>query len=248
MHELVGETMGQAYDLFEGFPHDRLFLQDGLSRAEGNLFAPSGDNPKTALLRNRERQVSFLVGEVDLEFAVNTSPLLNTTEWGPCVSLPSDDWADELKKQDDCFYFDGPMLTFSSLTEPDEPDIEDVVRLGERHVEQIKPQGWESPAEFVRQSIGFGVAAEDKLLSYAISNFTLSDSMEVAVWTSPDHHRNGLAYRSASALLEFCRTENIAPLWTSWSGNTAACGLARKLGFTKEVAHDWAFVKPKKHT
>jgi hypothetical protein len=48
--------------------------------------------------------------------------------------------------------------------------------------------------------------------------------------------------------MAFCRLEHIKPQWTSWSGNTAACGLARKLGFTVEVAHDWAFVKPKKQT
>ena len=125
--------------------------------------------------------MSFLVGEVDLEFALRSAPLLQTTEWGPCVSLPSGDWADELKKRDHCFYFDGSMLTFSEVTESDEPYAEGVIRLDGCHVEQIKLQGWESPSEFVRQSIGFGVAAEGKLLCYAISNFALSNSMEVSV-------------------------------------------------------------------
>lgn len=46
--------------------------------------------------------------------------------------------------------------------------------------------------------------------------------------------------------MAFCRSEGIKPRWTSWSGNTAACNLARKLGFAEESSHEWAFVKPKK--
>jgi hypothetical protein len=34
-------------DLLADFPYDRLFLEDALGRAEGNLFAPSTGDPKT---------------------------------------------------------------------------------------------------------------------------------------------------------------------------------------------------------
>jgi RimJ/RimL family protein N-acetyltransferase len=160
------------------------------------------------------------------------------------LSLPSKDWGDELKKLDDRFHFDGSMITFSGLSTAVESGSKEVTRLEEPHLEQIDIQGWDNAAEFARRSAGFGIVAEGKVLSYAISNFDLSDSIEVAVWTSPDHLRKHFAYKSASALMRFCRESDIAPQWTSWSGNTAACSLARSLGFTREIAHDWAFVKP----
>ncbi len=55
----------------------------------------------------------------------------------------------------------------------------------------------------------------------------------------------GFAFSAASALLDFCRSRGMAAQWTSWSGNIAACNLARQLGFQEAHPHYWAFVKPK---
>ena len=247
MHEIKESVEKRATEVFAAFPYDRLFLRDALTRATGNLFADSSAKPETHFLRNALRQVSFISGQYDGEFVAEIAFLLQAEEWGPSVSLPSATWRDDLIKRDDLFYIGEPMITFSRLGPPSEVEMsgDKVVRLDEAHIDQIKPNGWTSAAEFVQKNVGFGVVSDGEVLSYAISNFAVSDVVEVAVWTSSDHQRMGLAFESASALLNFCRTERIDAQWTSWSGNTAACNLARKLGFEEEHLHDWAFVKPK---
>jgi len=236
-----------AFDtLFERFPHDRLFLRDALTRKAGNLFTPSTDATETVLLRNSAREIHFLTGSVDAEFAASAAPTLQSTSWGPCICLPSDEWADALKRRKDCFYFDGPMITFSGLAFDSEDIYSDVIRLEASHIAQVAPQGWRSATDFVDKSIAFGVVVDDSVVSYAISNFALADEIEVAVWTAGDHQRKGLAYKSAATLMDFCARNDVRPQWTSWSGNTAACELARKLGFRHESPHEWAFIKPAK--
>ena len=239
--------MKRAEEVFARFPHDWLFLKDALARSAGNLFASPLEIPETHLLRNEVRQISFIAGRCDSGFAADAASLLQTGKWGPCVSLPSDDWRESLAKLGDLFYIGDSMITFTGLAPAAGGSLEgrEAVRLEGKHAGQITLRGWPSASTFVQSSIGFGIVADGQVLSYAISNFPMSDAMEVAVWTSPEHRRRGLAFKSASALLNFCRNKDIEAHWTSWSGNVAACSLARKLGFAEEHPHDWAFVNPK---
>jgi GNAT superfamily N-acetyltransferase len=257
MERFRGDSTLEAKRAFRGFPHDRLFLRDALSRADGNLFVDRLPDPTVWLLRNQQRDTSFIVGECPTTgFIPEVAASLQTDQWGPCLSLPSESWQQSLSDRfGELFYFGEPMITFQNLDPTQFRAAETlsqlsgefkVVQLAVRHLEQIRPRGWADPKHFIEQSVGFGVVdGIDQIASYALSNFVLEDAVEVAVETEPEYRRRGFARLAASALLSFSISKGLAPQWTSWAGNLEACSLARKLGFRDEHPHAWAFVRPR---
>ena len=257
MEQFRDDSTSEAKRAFREFPHDRLFLRDALSRADGNLFIDRWPDPTVWLLRNQQRHTSFIVGECPTAgFIPEAAASLQADQWGPCLSLPSESWQQSLSDRfGELFHFGEPMITFQNLDpvqlraaeKPSDLSGEfKLVQLAVRHLEQIRPRGWADPIHFIEQSVGFGVVDRaDQIASYALSNFMLDDAVEVAVETQPEYRRRGFARLAASALLNFSLRKGLVPQWTSWAGNLEACSLARDLGFRDEHPHTWAFVRPR---
>lgn len=247
MKQFQGDSISEAKRAFREFPHDRLFLRDALSRADGNLFTDRWPNPTVWLLRNQQRHTSFIIGECPAAgFIPEVAASLQTDQWGPCLSLPSASWRQDLSNRfGELFHFGKPMITFQNLDPVRSQEAQKrsalsdefkLVQLAVRHLEQIRPRGWADPKDFIARSIGFGIAnRDDHIVSYALSNFPLDDAIEVAVETRPEYRCRGLAKIAASALLNFSINKGLAPQWTSWAGNPEACLLARKLGFRMNI-------------
>jgi hypothetical protein len=245
-----------AQSAFADFSHDRLFLRDALTRVAGNVFVNRWPEPSVWFLRNQVRNTSFITGEVehDLPFVREMASTIQSGEWGPCISLRSELGRHGLAECGDVLHIGEPMITFDNLEkgrfETSQPSVLAngfvVSRLRVDHINQIRPRGWSDGADFVERSVGFGVLRDGEVISYAISNFPISEAIEIAVETKTEYRRRGFAIIATWELARFCFERGIGMQWTSWSGNAAACALARKVGFRDEHPHDWAFVRPKK--
>lgn len=116
-----------------------------------------------------------------------------------------------------------------------------VERFDRRLVDLAAAQEWsldlvgnfESPEDFLRNGIGFGVVAYErearKLVAGASSFAVLASSVEFQVDTHPAYRRRGLATAVASRLAIDCIDNDLVPHWDA--ANETSLKLATKLGF-----------------
>jgi GNAT superfamily N-acetyltransferase len=126
-----------------------------------------------------------------------------------------------------------------------------IERFSRRLVDRAAEQEWsldlvgnfESPEDFLRNGIGFGVVevppSGGRLVAGASSFAVLNRTVEFQVDTHPEYRRRGLATAVAATLAIACIDRNLVPHWDAAS--KASLTLAEKLGFRLtrryEVAH-----------
>jgi predicted GNAT family acetyltransferase len=88
---------------------------------------------------------------------------------------------------------------------------------------------FESVEDFLARGIGYGVMQNDTMIGVAYSSLICSKGIEVSIFVSPEHRRQGIATVLASYLLKWSLAHNLDPHWDA--ANPESCKLAEKLGY-----------------
>jgi GNAT superfamily N-acetyltransferase len=88
---------------------------------------------------------------------------------------------------------------------------------------------FESVEDFLARGIAYGVMQNDTVVGVAYSSLICSKGIEVSIFVSPEHRRQGIATVLASHLLKWSLEHNLDPHWDA--ANPESCKLAEKLGY-----------------
>jgi GNAT superfamily N-acetyltransferase len=90
---------------------------------------------------------------------------------------------------------------------------------------------WDCADDFMEKGIGFSLFYRGNLASTAYSAFVHDDKLEIGIETIENHRGNGFAQIVCSALIDYCLTNNLEPIWSCRLENIGSYNLAQKLGF-----------------
>ncbi|MDD3343621.1 MAG: GNAT family N-acetyltransferase, partial [Sulfurospirillaceae bacterium] len=113
-----------------------------------------------------------------------------------------------------------------------------IVKTDERLFSAIKgsvipSRFWDSYDTFEKSSIGFSLVDEKgHPLSTAFCSFISNGQLELGIETDSHYSGKGYAYAVCSTLLEYCKKQNLVPVWACSSANIGSQKLAQKLGFS----------------
>jgi GNAT superfamily N-acetyltransferase len=100
---------------------------------------------------------------------------------------------------------------------------------------------FESVEDFAERSIGYYLMDGDAMMGVAYSSLVCSKGIEVSVFVTPEHRRNGVATCLASALIQWCLENNVDPHWDA--ANVESYGLAEKLSYAPIETYDAYFLR-----
>ncbi len=103
--------------------------------------------------------------------------------------------------------------------------------ISEDHVTQF-----ESPEDFVKRGIGYGVLAEERIVS-GVSSYAICDrGIEIQVNTHSDFRGRGLATAVCARLLVHCLETRLEAHWDA--GNPISVRLAKRLGYVAQGTYE----------
>lgn len=101
---------------------------------------------------------------------------------------------------------------------------------------------FDSAEDFAERGIGYALSLNGVMVGAAYSSLVCSIGIEVSIFVSPGHRRQGIATALACALLTYCLTHNMVPNWDA--ANPESVRLAEKLGYVQTETYDAYFLKP----
>ena len=93
----------------------------------------------------------------------------------------------------------------------------------------IDVSDFESPADFLDRGIGYYMEKDGETIGAAYSSLVCSTGIEVSLFVSEEHRRQGIATALSAHLLQWCLQNNIDAHWDA--ANPESCKLAEKLGY-----------------
>lgn len=93
---------------------------------------------------------------------------------------------------------------------------------------------WNSYDDFNQFGGGFTLMLDNHIpASTAFASFVLDNKLEIGIETAKDYHGMGYGALTCSALIDFCLSEGLEPVWSCNSTNIGSRKLAEKLGFVE---------------
>ncbi len=93
---------------------------------------------------------------------------------------------------------------------------------------------WNSYDDFNQSGGGFTLMLDNHIpASTAFASFVLDNKLEIGIETAKAYHGMGYGALTCSALIDFCLTVGLEPVWSCNSTNIGSRKLAEKLGFVE---------------
>lgn len=93
----------------------------------------------------------------------------------------------------------------------------------------IDVSDFESPDDFLERGIGYYAEKGGEIIGAAYSSLICSTGIEVSLFISEEHRRQGIALALSAHLLLWCLQKNMEAHWDA--ANPESCKLAEKLGY-----------------
>lgn len=94
---------------------------------------------------------------------------------------------------------------------------------------------WPDASGFLANGGGYCVIGGEQVASLAFTSFRIHEQLEIGIETYPEFRGMGLAKLAAAALIEYCLSEGLEPVWSCRKQNFASFALATSLGFLPSV-------------
>jgi RimJ/RimL family protein N-acetyltransferase len=92
---------------------------------------------------------------------------------------------------------------------------------------------WPSLEDFLARGLGYVLIAGGEPVCTCSAAFVARGRVEISIKTEAVHRRRGFGRLTASAMIEACLKEDLAPHWACFWDNTPSVKLAERLGFEK---------------
>lgn len=106
----------------------------------------------------------------------------------------------------------------------------------------IDVSDFESPDDFIERGIGYYAEKDGEIIGAAYSSLICSTGIEVSLFVSEEHRRQGVATVLSAHLLEWCLQNNMDAHWDA--ANPESCKLAEKLGYIPTGSYQAYYLKP----
>lgn len=90
---------------------------------------------------------------------------------------------------------------------------------------------YQSFQEFIDKGVGYGVFADDQMISAAFSSGLTDTQLEIGIETVAEYRGQGLAVYACAALIHYCLENGLEPVWSCRKENVSSLKLALRLGF-----------------
>ncbi len=85
--------------------------------------------------------------------------------------------------------------------------------------------------EFIDKGVGYGVFADNQIISAAFSSGLTATQLEIGIETAAEYRGKGLAVYACAALINYCLENGLEPVWSCRKENVSSLKLALRLGF-----------------
>ncbi|HEY3315536.1 MAG TPA: GNAT family N-acetyltransferase [Bacillota bacterium] len=96
---------------------------------------------------------------------------------------------------------------------------------------------WGSLETFFEWGFGQALVAENRLVSWCLSEYNAPDECELGVETVRDRRRVGLATIATAACVDYALERGVSPKWHCWPENAGSVGVARAVGFIEDLTY-----------
>ncbi|MEK5446782.1 GNAT family N-acetyltransferase [Paenibacillus sp. FSL R7-0331] len=115
-----------------------------------------------------------------------------------------------------------------------------IIRLNAEHFTALE-QGvvpryfWRDAEHFTAEGAGFVLLEDGGIAAAAFSSCLYGNQLEIGIETMQDHRGKGYAFAVSLALIDYCLSQGLEPVWACRLENTGSYRLAHKLGFRPVV-------------
>ncbi len=269
IHKLKTDDYLNVEGLFKELDYNLQISSILKGRTKGVVYADDPNDPGSAFIWNEDFKF-YLAGETDNPRFNEALNDLLTEEiyprakqrkiWGWVLHFHPDGWADKLGEilkgtrpmRDLRRYYtlDRVMIDWRSQIESgDEVSQVDRELLDRAHLDHIDDvtnevrDTWGSVDAYLEHGFGFCLTHNGDIASWCLSEYNSEDRCEIGIETFEQYRRRRYAAITASAFLEHCVAENVAPGWHCWESNEPSWKLAERIGFgnplTYPIYFDW---------
>lgn len=111
---------------------------------------------------------------------------------------------------------------------------------GQEHFVDISD--FDSPLDFMERGIGYYAEKNGEVIGAAYSSLVCNQGIEISLFVSEDHRRQGVAIVLAANLVKWCLENNMDAHWDA--ANPESCKLAEKLGYIPTGTYQAYYLKP----
>jgi GNAT superfamily N-acetyltransferase len=105
----------------------------------------------------------------------------------------------------------------------------------------IDVSDFESPADFLERGIGYHAEKNGEVIGAAYSSLVCGAGIEVSLFVSEEHRRQGIATALSAHLLQWCLQNDMDAHWDA--ANPESCKLAEKLGYISTGSYKAYYLK-----
>lgn len=101
---------------------------------------------------------------------------------------------------------------------------------------------FESPSDFMERGIGYYAEKGGEIIGAAYASLVCNQGIEISLFVSDDHRRQGVATALAANLVRWCLENNMDAHWDA--ANPESCRLAERLGYISTGKYQAYYLKP----
>jgi GNAT superfamily N-acetyltransferase len=101
---------------------------------------------------------------------------------------------------------------------------------------------FDSPSDFMDRGIGYYAGKNGEIIGAAYSSLVCNQGIEISLFVSDDHRRQGMATALSANLVHWCLENKMDAHWDA--ANPESCKLAEKLGYVPLGTYQAHYLKP----
>ena len=101
---------------------------------------------------------------------------------------------------------------------------------------------FDSVSDFMERGVGYYAEKNGEVIGAAYSSLVCNQGIEISLFVSDDHRRQGMATALSANLVRWCLENNMDAHWDA--ANPESCRLAEKLGYISTGGYQAYYLKP----
>lgn len=147
------------------------------------------------------------------------------------------------------YSFSSEKLSLATLHQLCQSSVHNIKKMDITLLEKIWGQDhfidisdFDSPSDFMERGIGYYAEKSGEIIGAAYASLVCNQGIEISLFVSDDHRRQGVATALAANLVRWCLENNVDAHWDA--ANPESCRLAEKLGYISTGKYQAYYLRP----